>query len=296
MVKKADIGSKRLISLSPNQWVKWITNIADAETREIISEEFQWISRDSDVLIKTFSPKIGEFLIVNEIQLRPSIRMAERMFAYTALATEKYHLPVYPVLVNILPPSDETRIINQYVSQFQGLEFRCDYQVINLWEVDVSIVFEQSLSTLLPFVPVLKGGDNREIVAEAVQRLRQTERLNELEPLLAFFATFVLESKLVQEIMRWDMVILRESPWYQEILKEGEKIGIDLGIQQGIDLGIQQEIISSIELGLELKFGSEGLAILPEIRKITDIEILKQIRQALLTVNNLQELRQIYQG
>ncbi len=213
--------------------------------------------------------------------------MAERMFAYTALATEKYHLPVYPVLVNILPPSDETKIINQYISQFQGLEFRCDYQVINLWEVDVSIVFEQSLSTLLPFVPVLKGGNNREIVTEAVQRLRQTERLNELEPLLAFFATFVLESKLVQEIMRWDMVILRESPWYQEILKEGEKIGIDLGIQQ--------ECLSTIESGLELKFGSEGLAILPEIRQVTDVEILRQIRQALFTVNNLQELRQIYQ-
>jgi len=79
------------------------------------------------------------------------------------------------------------------------------------------------------------------------------------------------------------MVILRESPWYQEILKEGEKIGI------------QQEIISSIEWGLELKFGSEGLAILPEIRQINNVEILKQIRQALLTVNNLDELRQIYQ-
>ncbi len=80
------------------------------------------------------------------------------------------------------------------------------------------------------------------------------------------------------------MAILRESPWYQEILKEGEKIGI------------QQEIISSIELGLELKFGDQGLAILPEIRQINDLQILKQIRQALLKVQNLEELRQIYQN
>ena len=61
---------------------------------------------------------------------------------------------------------------------------------------------------------------------EAVRQLRQSETLDELEPLLAFFATFVLESKLVQEIMRWDMAILRDSPWYQEILKEGENKGI----------------------------------------------------------------------
>ena len=38
-----------------------------------------------------------------------------------------------------------------------------------------------------------------------------------------FFATFVLESKLVQQIMRWDMAVLRESPCYQEIVNEGIK-------------------------------------------------------------------------
>jgi hypothetical protein len=30
--KKADIGSKRLISLFPNQWIKWVRNIKKAET------------------------------------------------------------------------------------------------------------------------------------------------------------------------------------------------------------------------------------------------------------------------
>lgn len=178
--------------------------------------------------------------MANELQLRPSAKMPKRMFAYTALATEKDNLLVYPVLVNILPPSPDTEIVNQYFAQFQDLQFRCDYRVINLWEVDVNIVFQESLSTLLPFVPILKGGNNAEIVKEAVLQLRQSETLDELEPLLAFFATFVLGSKLVQEIMRWDMAILRESPWYQEILKEGEKKGINLGI----NLGIQQELIT----------------------------------------------------
>ncbi len=43
-------------------------------------------------------------------------------------------------------------------------------------------------------------------------------QLNQLEPLLAFFASFVLEMSIVQEIMRWDIAVLRESPWYQEIM------------------------------------------------------------------------------
>ena len=43
------------------------------------------------------------------------------------------------------------------------------------------------------------------------------------------------------------MVILQESPWYQQIFKEGEK------------RGEKPAILSSIELNLEIKFSQEGL-------------------------------------
>ncbi|MCA2652867.1 hypothetical protein [Microcystis sp. M061S2] len=62
------------------------------------------------------------------------------------------------------------------------------------------------------------------------------------------------------------MAILRESSSYYEIFKEAT------------DLGIRREIFNSIELGLELKFGIEGLELLPEIRQIQDLENLKQIQ------------------
>lgn len=78
--------------------------------------------------------------------------------------------------------------------------------------MDASIVFEQPLAPLLPFVPVLRGGGEPDLIQEAVQRLRQDASLNELEPLLAFFASFVLDTKLVRQILRWDMAVLRESP------------------------------------------------------------------------------------
>ncbi len=86
-----------------------------------------------------------------------------------------------------------------------GLTATQDYRVIHLWEIDVNIPFRQSLPSLLPFVPILKGGDNESTIREALQILRQDEDLNQLETVLAFFATFVLESALVKDIMRWDM-------------------------------------------------------------------------------------------
>jgi predicted transposase YdaD len=98
MAKKADIGSKRLISLAPDAWVQWVTQQPDVMAQEIIDAQFQWVSRDSDVLIKAISPQHGEFLILTEIQLRYSANLPYRMRAYAALAEEKYRLPTYPVL------------------------------------------------------------------------------------------------------------------------------------------------------------------------------------------------------
>lgn len=278
MAKAADIGSKRLISLAKTGWVRWVTQNPDIVAGEFLDSQFQWLSRESDVLVKANSPEHGDFLVLNEIQLNYQVRMPKRMRAYAALAEEKYNLPVYPVLINIRQPS-ETIVVARYDSEFMGLRSRQDYRVINLWEVDAELAFQPSLPSLLPFVPMLRGGGEESVVRRAVQRLRDDEQLNELEPLLAFFAGFVLETRLVQQIMRWDMAVLRESPWYQEILREGQQ------------LGMQQGMVSGIELALELKFGTEGLQLMPEISNIQDVERLKAIAQAIKTVNSLDELR-----
>ncbi|AHJ26883.1 hypothetical protein NSP_5330 [Nodularia spumigena CCY9414] len=126
------------------------------------------------------------------------------------------------------------------------------------------------------------------IIREALRLLKADEQLNQLETVLAFFATFVLDSALVQEIMRWDMAVFRESPWYQEILKQGE--------QRGEQIGKREERISSIELSLEVKFGNEGLKFMPKISEISDFETLKIIQRSILTVESLEELRLIMEN
>jgi predicted transposase YdaD len=284
MAKPADIGGKRLISLAPDAWVKWVTQRSDVVAGEILASEFQWISRDTDVLVQAYNPQIGNFLVLNELQLRYTNRMPQRMRAYAALAEERYNLPVYPVLINILQPTPGVVIATSYESEVFGLRALQEYRTINLWEIDVEIVFQQPLPSLLPFVPVLKGGGDEAIVQQAVQLLRADEQLSQLEPLLAFFASFVLSTRLVQQIMRWDMAVLQESPWYQEILNKGR-----------IE-GRVEELLLGIELGLELKFGPEGLQLMPEISQIADVDILRTIREGLRIMNTLDEVRHIYEN
>ncbi|WP_298913613.1 Rpn family recombination-promoting nuclease/putative transposase [uncultured Nostoc sp.] len=280
MAKPADVSTKKLISLAPDNWVRWVTQIPNLVAGEILTSEFQWISRESDVLIRVTSPQNGEFLVLNELQLRYQSKMPRRMLAYAALAEEKYNLPTYPVLINILKTGNN-EIPTSFTSNIAGLRAIQDYRVINLWEVDVNIAFEQPLPSLLPFVPILKGGENESTIREALQILRADEQLNQLETVLAFFATFVLESALIQEIMRWDMTVLRESPWYQEILREGEARGELRGI------------LSSIEINLELKFGDNGLQLMPQINQINDLERLKTFLRNVVTANNIEELQQV---
>ncbi|MEH2453577.1 Rpn family recombination-promoting nuclease/putative transposase [Nostoc sp.] len=252
MTKAADIGSKRLINLAPDAWVQWVTQRPEVVAKEILGSEFQWISRETDVLVKAYSTTHGDFLVLNELQLRYTAHMPLRMRANAALAQQRYRLPTYPVLINILPPPSTLTIVNSYEQEFLGLRAIQDYHVINLWEINAEIVFQQPLPSLLPFVPILRGGGEISVVQRALQALRADAELNQLESLLAFFASFVLDTPLVEQIMRWDMVELRESPWYHEI----EQRGIQEGARRQLIRALEQrfgEIPHEAEIRLEGK-------------------------------------------
>ena len=225
MAKKSDIGGKRLIGLNPEAWGRWVTGDKTIKVQEILNSELQWIERESDVLLKVHSPECGDFILLNELQLRHDAKMPRRMRAYTALVEEKYGLLVYPVVVNILQPGSTETIPSCYESEIMGCRAYQDYRVINLWEIEAETVFEQNLSSLLPFVPILKGGNSEANLRQALLSLRQDEVLKDLEPLLSFFASFVFDIPLVQQMMRWDMTVLQESPWYNEIFTEGLQKG-----------------------------------------------------------------------
>ncbi len=57
--------------------------------------------KQGNVLVKATSPKYGEFLVLNELQLRYKPEMPKRMRAYAALAEEKYYLPIKERLLGI---------------------------------------------------------------------------------------------------------------------------------------------------------------------------------------------------
>lgn len=53
----------------------------------------------------------------------------------------------------------------------------------------------------------------------------------------------------------------------------------------------RQGQLLAIALGLELKFGTEDLQLMPEIEQIEDVATLEAIVQGIKTLNTLDELR-----
>ncbi|WP_413199224.1 DUF4351 domain-containing protein [Nostoc piscinale] len=149
-------------------------------------------------------------------------------------------------------------------------------------------MFQQPIPSLLPFVPILRGGGEASVVQRALQILRADDQFNQLESLLAFFASFVLETPLVQQIMRWDMTVLRESPWYEEILTEGKVLGLQQGLERGLEQGLEQGARRQLIRVLQRRFGEVPPSVVASLESAS-VEQLENLMDAAITVSSLAE-------
>lgn len=114
-----------------------------------------------------------------------------------------------------------------------------------------------------------------------------------MEALLAFFATFVMTPEEVLRLMRWDMTMLRESPWYSEIEEEAIARGLEQGLQQGLQQGLVQgrrrERYEMLIRLLDYRFGATPLVFQERVQQL-GIEQLGSLIDAALIAPSLEAL------
>ena len=62
-------------------------------------------------------------------------------------------------------------------------------------------------------------------------------------------------------------------------------------IQQGIQQGKREGLLETIELGLSLKFGVEGLKLFPFIAEINEVNQLAAIKETLKISDDLKDIQ-----
>ena len=73
-------------------------------------------------------------------------------------------------------------------------------------------------------------------------------------------------------------------------LNKGREEGIQIGEERGREEG-REALYQGIQLALEVRFNSKGLALLPAVKKIKDLEKLKKILEVAIRATSLEEIK-----
>jgi len=274
---------------------------------EFLDKELQQVVRDAelgrrlaDKLVKVWRTGGEEawVLIHLEVQSQEETNFAERMFVYHYRIYDRYKRRVASIAV--LGDERSSWRPNQFESELWGCEVFFRFPVVKL------IDYQQQWSALEasrnPFATVVMA--HLKAQATRLERLERfewklaiTRRLYEKgygrEDVINLFQFIDWVMSLPEELEQqfWREVRNLEEERRMPYITSVERIATEKGIQQGM----RQGLLAAIELDLGLKFGSEGLQVLPEISRIADVEQLKAILSGLKTVQTVSELRQIYQ-
>lgn len=266
---------------------------------EFLDKELQQVVRDAelgrrlvDKLVKIYrrSGDVAWVLVHIEVQSQPESGFAERMYVYNYRIYDRYQRTV----VSLAVLGDERRSWrpNEFGYELWGCLVNFKFPIVKLLD------YKQQWSALEassnPFATVvmahLKAQETRlDATGRFASKLALTRRLYEQgysrEDVINLFGFIDWVMSLPEAL---------EQEFRQEIqhLEEDLRMPYITSVER---IGIRQGLLEGIELGLELKFGSVGLGVLPEISRIQDVEQLRAILSGLKTVDTLDELRQIIQ-
>jgi len=202
-------------------------------------------------------------------------------------------------VVYLFPPPAGITLESASHQEFMGQLAHQDFQVIALWELDAEQVLAFENPALLPFIPLMRGGDTEQIVRRCAERIRQEAGESELEAILSVFAGYVLDTEVVKQILRWEMTIVKESPIIQELLTQERQLGFEEGLEKGQEKGREKgreegerkATLKGLHQILTIRF-DVALGDFDERFEQLDLKSLEQLNEIALTAQTLAEFEE----
>ena len=289
---------------------------------EFLDKELQQIapeatlgSRRVDKLARVWRREGDEtwVLVHVEVQSQQEAGFAERMYVYNYRLFDRYHRHVASLAV--LGDERAGWRPDSFGYELWGSQVGFRFPVIKL--LDYRERWEELETSDNPFAVVvmahLKAQETRRDEKgrkrwKLILIRRLYERGYSRQDVLQLFRFIDWVLRLPEEVekMVWQAVREYEAeqrkPYitsverigFQQGMQQGIQQGIQQGMQQGIRQGIQQGLLDGIKVGLKLRFGTEGLRLLPEIAKIKDVDVLRAVQEGLETAESIEDLRRLY--
>ena len=240
--------------------------------------------REVDKLVKVWRPGGEEawVLIHVEVQSQQERDFGERMYVYNYRLYDHHRRPV--VSLAVLGDQVSRWRPSQFGYALWGCRVGFEFPVVKL--LDYQARWAELEHSLNPFALVVMAhvrsqqtrhqGEERKAAKMALTRdlyrrgwLRQ-DVLNLLR-----FIDWVMQLPSELEQAYREEVAAMEAEMGKPYITSFERLSKEEGMQQGMREGL----LAGIALGLELKFGPDGLALLPEVERITSIEQLRTLQE-----------------
>jgi predicted transposase YdaD len=177
-------------------------------------------------------------LVHVEAQTEYRRRVPDRMLEYDVRLWLKYRLPITSYVLLLTPRGAPQKLPRtaRVVAGDLRLEVRVRY--VRLWQVSARRALAWQRTSLLPFVPLMRGGQRE--LEQGVERLAdvvEEEQRRELSLHFLLLGGLRYDREALLDLIgRANMIPLeelRESSFYQYIVEEGLKEGMEKGLQQG---------------------------------------------------------------
>ncbi|HEY6542642.1 MAG TPA: hypothetical protein VIZ18_16985 [Ktedonobacteraceae bacterium] len=262
MAKLWDRSLKRLFRAAPRDFAEWL--LPGCHFIRIVSPELDGDDSEaiySDILFEVTLNGVLALLHV-EFQRSSDSQMAERLWEYNLKAIRQYRCPVWSIVLYLKKDGEvaQSPLIRDFPTDRVVHQF--NFEVITLWELLTEELVRKGLPGLLPLLPLTRGGAKREVVEDVITGLlsQEEELRNELLTLAYGLASlaFGQRNKVQQQWLRrrfalmYDM--LRETPAFQDIMKEGLEKGLKMGREEGKGEGRVEALRRTLMHVVEARF------------------------------------------
>lgn len=298
--KSWDDSLKSLVNDNPQAFILWL--LGKGQYKEKLPYKLKMWRLEVDALLKV-EVEDEEMLLHIEFQTYHDSTMDERLLRYNVLARSEYGLPVLSYVIYLLKDGIITKspLSWRIPGGREVLQFH--FESIELGDITPEELIEVGQPGLLPLLPLTKGGIRREVTNMMFASLQAAQK-PELIPIGGTLAAYMLSRANPDDLawlrrrLREMHDIIRESPYYQEILEEGREEGLEKGraLERYEQLEALRQTVINIVLGRFpglLRFARKQVAVVDDLATmrglIVELSLAETQEEAKQTLEKVDE-------